>query len=225
MCTEDLSVFSSQFSVANSNSQNGFDSTLHTVPLIPLPSLSVSVCLFIYELMSKCKSHKLLHIFPRQMQNCFQIDANIFGERKIVQIAKRKLVWNSIFSRWFICSIILFANFREIWEAISKSKIILCWLNQSENQEWNVALKFSLFFCCLCFEIELHLVSSNKQKKKNKWIVSNNFNNSSQLKKNKKEMEILFEQLLALDYKGIVWHLFKTRKYKIKTNKNKIKTN
>lgn len=98
----------------------------HSPPiLLSLPS-SFPDSLCIYELMSKCKLHKLLHIFPRRTENCFQIDANLVNfsnftrlwEWKIVQIAKWKLVWKSIHSRWFIYYFIceLLRNMRKLFQ-------------------------------------------------------------------------------------------------------------
>lgn len=115
----------------------------------PSLSVSVSLSLFIYELMSKCKLHKLLHIFPRRTENCFQIDANICGERKILQIAKRKLVWNSIFSRWFICFIILFANFTEIWQSYFEIKNNFMLIKSEWKSRIKCCRNFRYFFLLL----------------------------------------------------------------------------
>lgn len=148
--------------------------------------------------MSKCKLHKLLHIFPRRTENCFQIDANICGERKILQIAKRKLVWNSIFSRWFIGFIILFANFTEIWQSYFEIKNNFMLIKSEWKSRIKCCRNFRYFFFA-AFAMKsrhIYLALINKIKIYER-VDSNNFDISFQLKKNKNEMEILFEHLLA----------------------------
>lgn len=115
--------------------------------------------------MSKCKLHKLLHIFPRRTENCFQIDANICGERKILQIAKRKLVWNSIFSRWFIGFIILFANFTEIWQSYFEIKNNFMLIKSEWKSRIKCCRNFRFFFAAFAMKSRhIYLALINKKK-------------------------------------------------------------
>lgn len=138
-----------------------------------------------------------MHIFPRRTENCFQIDANICGERKILQIARRKLVWNSIFSRWFIGFIILFANFTEIWQSYFEIKNNFMLIKSEWKSRIKCCRNFRYFFAAFAMKSRhIYLALINKIKMYQR-VDSNNFDISFQLKKNKKEMEIFFEHLLV----------------------------